>query len=150
MPFPPALILLAFPLLELGGLVAAARAFGSGPVIAWVIATAVLGGVLLRFAGWATLLGVRESMQKGEVPVADMLSGAAMGLAAVLLILPGLITDALGLLLLIAPLRRFAAAAFVRRAAAAPSSGPRVIDGEFTVVAPPPPASPAETLPPPE
>ncbi len=151
MPFPPALILLAFPLIELIGLIAAGRAFGAGPVLAWVLGTAVLGGVLLRAAGWATLKGMQESLRQGEAPIADMLSGAAMTFAAILLILPGLITDALGLLLLIAPLRRFAAAAFAGGAAPRAPSGPTVIDGEFTVVAePPPPEPPADPLPPPD
>jgi UPF0716 protein FxsA len=78
-----------------------------------------------------------------------MLSGAAMTLAAILLILPGPITDFVGLLLLIGPLRRFAAAACAR-ANSEPSDGPTVIDGDFRVVDDPPPAPPAaETLPPP-
>jgi UPF0716 protein FxsA len=149
MPFPPALIFLAFPLLELAGLIAAGRTFGVGPVLAWVFASAALGLFLLRAAGWATLRGMQASMQKGEVPLADMLSGAAMTFAAILLILPGFITDVLGLLLLIAPLRRFVAAGFCRDAAP-PPSGPTVIEGEYSVVAdPPPPSAPADPLPPP-
>ncbi len=151
MPFPFVLIFLAFPLIEIFGLASVARVYGPGPVLAWVLASAVLGGFLLRAAGWATLKGIQESMRNGEAPLADMLSGAAMSLAAVLLILPGFITDALGLLLLIGPLRRFAAAAFSRRSApAAPRGGSTVIEGEFSVVADPPPAPSAEIPPPPD
>ena len=67
MPFPPpALIFLAFPLLELAGLIAAGRAFGVGPVLAWVIVSAALGLFLLRAAGWATLGGDAGVDAKGR------------------------------------------------------------------------------------
>ncbi len=149
MPFPPALLLLAFPLLELVGLIAAGQAFGALPVLAWVFASAAIGVFILCVAGWTTARGVQAAMLRGEVPLADMLSGAALSMAAILLIVPGFITDVLGLLLLIGPLRRGLDAVLSGRAAPPPSAsgGTTIIEGEFSVVADPPPADP---LPPPD
>ena len=74
--------------------------------------------------------------------------------ASVLLIIPGFLTDAIGLLLLIAPLRTALGAAFAAHAAAraAKRRDDGVIEGEFTIVDAPPegPVEPLEPLPPPE
>jgi len=151
MPFPFPLLILALPLLELAGLIVAGAHVGALPVIAWVIASAAIGGNILRAAGWETARKVQAAMAHGEMPLSELLSGAALSVAAILLILPGFLTDILGLLLLIGPLRRFLGGLIAARAAHVSQHGSAtVIEGEFTVVDEPPAdaARPPQGLPP--
>jgi UPF0716 protein FxsA len=53
-------------------------------------------------------------MERGEAPAIEMLEGALLALMGILLLLPGFITDALGFLLLIPPLRRFLVVEFLK------------------------------------
>jgi len=150
MPFPLPLLILALPLAELAGLIVVGGRVGAFPVIAWVVLSAVIGGNILRIAGWETARKVQAAMTRGEMPLSEMLSGAALSIAALLLILPGFLTDALGLLLLIGPLRRAIGALIAGRAAHAAKHGDAtVIEGEFTVVDEPDssPAAPPRGLP---
>ncbi|MBN2752502.1 MAG: FxsA family protein [Rhodospirillaceae bacterium] len=141
MPFPFALLLLAFPLLELAGLIVAGSRMGALPVLAWVVLSAIIGANILRIAGWATTRKIQDAMRKGSLPLAEMLSGAALSMAAILLILPGFISDAIGLLLLIGPFRRVLGGLIVTRATRPPGTGDSsIIEGEFTIVDTPPPA----------
>lgn len=154
MPFPLAILLLALPILELAGLIVAGEEFGAVPVIAEAILSAIAGVNLLRITGWVTARKVQDAMMKGELPVGQMFEGAALSLASILLIIPGFLTDAIGLLLLIAPLRTALGAALAAKAAAntARRRDDGVIEGEFTVVEDAPPAEPdkpSQPLPPP-
>ena len=54
-------------------------------------------------------------MEQGEAPAIEMLEGALLAVMGILLLLPGFITDALGFLLLIPPLRRFLVLEFLKR-----------------------------------
>ena len=69
----------------------------------------MLGVLVLRAAGLATALRARESLNRGELPAQTMLEGLMMALAGGLLILPGFISDVLGLVLLLpfGPLTRW-------------------------------------------
>lgn len=156
MPFPLAIVLLALPILELAGLIFIGGEFGVLPVLAWAILSAIAGVNLLRITGWVTARKVQDAMMRGTLPVGEMFEGAALSIASVLLIIPGFLTDAIGLLLLIAPLRSALGAVLAAKTVAA---GTRrrddgVIEGEFTVVDEPPrgepPTEPTSPLPPPE
>ena len=154
MPFPVAILLLALPIIELAGLIAVGREFGVLPVLAWAILSAIAGVNLLRITGWVTARKVQDAMVKGELPVGQMFEGAALSFASILLILPGFLTDAIGLLLLIAPLRVALGAALAAKTAATATRrrDDGVIEGEFTVVDDAPPAepeAPPAPLPPP-
>jgi len=151
MPFPFHLLILALPIAELAGLIVVGGRVGALPVIAWVILSAIIGANILRIAGWETARKVQAAMARGEMPLSEMLSGAALSIAALLLILPGFLTDILGLLLLIGPLRRAIGGLIAARAAhTAQHGGSTVIEGEFTVVEDPdqPPKPPHPGLPP--
>lgn len=98
--------ILALPLVEIGLFVTLGAKLGLWLTLAWVILTGVLGVLLLR--GMA--LGGREGLQRGvreglHDPLSPLAHRALIGVAAVLLILPGFFTDALGLLLLLPPVR---------------------------------------------
>jgi UPF0716 family protein affecting phage T7 exclusion len=67
----------------------------------------MLGVLVVRVAGLATALKARESLNRGELPAQQMLEGLMLALGGGLLVLPGFISDAAGLLLLLPPVRRF-------------------------------------------
>lgn len=93
------------PIAEIYVLLTAGGAFGVLPVIAACLGTAFLGGWLIRLQGMAALNAARLDMNEGRLPVASAIDGALLFVAAPLLMTPGFITDALGFLLLVPPLR---------------------------------------------
>lgn len=115
-PFIPAfLIFVVAPLTELYFLIEVGSHIGGIATIALTVFTAVLGGLLVRLQGLSVLLRVREMTARGEVPAIEMLEGAVLMLAGLLLLLPGFITDTIGFLLLITPLRRALILGWLRR-----------------------------------
>lgn len=131
------LLLIGWPLIEIYLLIQVGSAIGALPTILLMILTAVLGTWLVRLQGFGVLLRVRGLMDKGEVPAFEMMDGALLLLAGLFLLLPGFVTDALGFLLLIPPLRRWMIGRSVRIVPAVrPSSGggrenPRIIEGDY-------------------
>jgi UPF0716 protein FxsA len=96
----------AIPLLELYLLLAVGQRLGPAWTIALVLATAALGAYLSKTQGLRTLERMRENMSRGVAPAGELVNGALILLAGVLLIVPGFLTDAVGFCLLIPPLRR--------------------------------------------
>ena len=93
------------PIVEIALLIAFGDAFGFWPTLAFVVATAFIGARLISLQGRATYEQVRAELALGRLPGAAMAHGAMILLAGVLLLTPGLITDAAGVLLLIPPVR---------------------------------------------
>ena len=94
------------PLLEIAVFIAVGGQIGLWPTLAIVILTAIAGTTLLRWQGFTTLYKAREQMARGEVPVAELFDGLCLIAAGALLLTPGFVTDAVGLLLFIPPVRR--------------------------------------------
>ena len=90
-------------LLTVGGL------FGAPPVIAACLATALLGGWVIRLQGLAAINAARRDLNEGRPPVDSAVDGALLVVAAPFLMTPGFITDAMGFLLLVPPVRRLLA-----------------------------------------
>ncbi|MGY0007153.1 FxsA family protein [Micromonospora sp. I033] len=111
---PPALLLLA--LLELTVFVLVGRAVGFGFAVLLVFAASLLGLVLLRREGMRAWRGFRAAAESGQPPGQQVTDGLVGLLGALLLALPGLVSGAVGLLLLVPPVRRLARGG-VRRAA---------------------------------
>lgn len=111
MRLPIVLLMLAWPLLELALLIRTGQAIGVWPTLGIVVATAVLGVVVLRRQGNRMLSRLQEALAAGRAPADDgtLAAGPMVVLAAMLLILPGLMTDVAGLLLLIPGIRRLVA-----------------------------------------
>lgn len=106
-------LLTALPLLEIALLVKFGQWAGVWLTLAVVIGTAVAGVGVLQRQGLAMMLRTQEAVMRGEPPVGAMMEGAMTVMAGVFLIMPGLITDTLGLLLLIPPVRHFIATRLV-------------------------------------
>lgn len=101
--------LMVLPLLEIAILVKFGQWAGVWITLAVVIGTAVAGVGILQRQGLTMLVRTQEAVMRGEPPVGAMVDGGMMVLAGGLLIMPGLITDTLGLLLLIPAVRHFVA-----------------------------------------
>ncbi|WP_089042383.1 FxsA family protein [Pseudomonas fluorescens] len=110
------LLFLLFPVLELFVFVKVSGAIGFFPALLLIIVGSMLGVLVLRVAGLATALRARESLNRGELPAQTMLEGLMMALAGGLLILPGFISDVLGLVLLLPFTRKLLAGKMRQRA----------------------------------
>jgi UPF0716 protein FxsA len=110
------LLFLLFPVLELFVFVKVSGAIGFFPALLLVILGSMLGVFVLRIAGLATALRARESLNRGELPAQTMLEGLMLALGGGLLILPGFISDVLGLIMLLPVTRRSLANKLRRRA----------------------------------
>lgn len=130
---------LAIPLIEIALFVTVGGWIGLWPTLAIVIGTGIAGMAVIRRQGVQALQGLRQATQMRQNPLGQMAENALVGMAGVFLILPGFLTDTLGLLLLIPPVRRLVIGLLAARAQAYgsasfdghPRSGPDVIDGEF-------------------
>ena len=119
------LVVIGFPLLELWLLVKVGAVIGALAVLALVIASAMLGGAVLRRVGWRTLTRMDLRRQQGQSGGRELVDGFILALGGALLILPGLIGDTLGLMFLLPPLRRWVANRFLGRPAPANASAAR-------------------------
>jgi UPF0716 protein FxsA len=109
------LAVLALPVMELAAFIAVAAEIGLLGALALVAATSLAGALILRHAGGNHIARMRVALDQGSFTAleADGTGSLAL-LAGILLLIPGFITDALGLLLLVAPLRRSLGAALRR------------------------------------
>lgn len=103
-------VLLLIPLLDAMLLVTLATSIGPvdlGAVatVALVVLTALIGLLLVRAEGRHTLRSLQSKLAQGEVPTDELLDGALLLVAAVLLLTPGLVTDLLGIVLVLPPTR---------------------------------------------
>jgi len=97
----PLLLFIGLPLAEIVLLVKAGDAFGFWWTIAWIFVSALVGIVLVRRQGLAAIARAQEAQEAGEIPVGAILTGIRLAFAGVFMIIPGFITDAMGLLLLL-------------------------------------------------
>jgi UPF0716 protein FxsA len=135
------LIFVGAPLIELYLLIEVGSVIGALPTIALSVFTAVLGGLLVRMQGFAILFRAQSQLADREVPAFELLEGALLLLVGFALMLPGFITDAVGFLLLIPPLRRWLILRWLKnrgmlqpgeRPAAEPQRrADRIIEGEY-------------------
>ena len=137
MVFAIAFALVVMPLVEIGLFITLGGWLGLWPTLAVIVFTAATGAALLRHQGLATLRRARHSLRQGRAPLAEMFDALCLFAAGLLLFTPGFVTDALGGLLLIPPVRGALRRAVARRLAAAsgpvppPGGGAPVIEGEY-------------------
>jgi UPF0716 protein FxsA len=93
------------PIAEIALLISFGTAFGFWPTFALVVATAFLGSWLVSLQGRATLNQVRTQASSGKLPGAAIAHGAMILIAGAFLLTPGLMTDAVGFILLIPVVR---------------------------------------------
>ncbi|MFK5984586.1 MAG: FxsA family protein [Pseudomonadota bacterium] len=109
------IILIALPITEIYFLIEVGSVIGAIPTIIITIFTAVTGISLIRIQGISTVQKLQMSLQQGLSPAKEILEGVMLMLAAVSLLMPGFLSDSLGFLLLIPPLRRWLASLYIAK-----------------------------------
>ena len=94
------LLLIGIPLLEIYLFIKIGSQIGPFNTISLILITAFVGVIYARYEGFNTLKAGISQLIKNEIPIYEILSGAALAFAAMLLILPGFATDILGFLII--------------------------------------------------
>ncbi|MGD8982976.1 MAG: FxsA family protein [Desulfobacteraceae bacterium] len=89
------------PFIEIYLLIKIGSYLGAFNTVVIVILTACLGALLARYQGFQTMLRVRQSLERGEMPAEDLLDALLILLAGIVLLTPGFLTDLAGLMILI-------------------------------------------------
>ncbi len=139
MPVLAVLVLCAFA--EIATLIAVGRALGILPSLALVAVAAAGGIVLVRVLGLDALRRAEASLARGESPAGAVFDMACVVLAGILLAVPGFLSDALALALLVRPLRTWLGGLLWRGLQATPtvrvwkdSAGATVVEGEYVEI----------------
>lgn len=99
------LILLGLPLAEIAGFVIVGKAIGLWATLGLIILSSIVGGFLLRRQGMQLLRQLSSEGREGRAPGRALIDGAMIVVAGILLLLPGFITDIIGLALFLPPVR---------------------------------------------
>jgi UPF0716 protein FxsA len=128
------LLFVVVPVVELVALFAVADQIGLLPAVASLLAVSFFGTWLVKREGIGVLRRMQLTVGRGEVPTDEVVDGGLLVVAGALCLVPGFVTDGLGLLLLVPPARGFARNRLIRRWAD-PGAGPgRVVDGRVVRV----------------
>jgi len=101
------LLLIGIPILEIYLFIKIGSQIGAFNTISLIFITAFLGILYARYEGFNTIKSGMSQLIKNEMPIYEIISGATLAFAAMLLILPGFATDVFGLLIIFPPTRRF-------------------------------------------
>ena len=94
------LLLVIVPVIEIYLFIKVGLYIGAFNTILLILLTAIIGIMYARYEGFNTLRSGMSQLIKNQMPVYEIISGAALAFAALLLILPGFATDLVGLLLI--------------------------------------------------
>ena len=98
-------ILIGIPAIEIYVFAEVGGIIGGWATVGLTLLTAALGAIMFRSQGTAVLQRAQEQLQREETPLAEIIDGVGLLLAAAFLFLPGFVTDIAGFLLFIPPLR---------------------------------------------
>ena len=101
------LIILFVPLIEIYLFIQIGGQIGAFNTILIILLTAVIGIYFVRMQGLNTLRSGVTQIYRNKLPVYELISGAALAMAALLLIIPGFATDIIGFLLILPVTRNF-------------------------------------------
>ena len=101
------LFIIGIPAIEIYLMIKVGGVIGAFNTILLIFFTAVTGIFFVRIAGLSALRSGLNQLVKNEIPMYEIISGAALAFAALLLIIPGFLTDILGFLLIIPTTRKF-------------------------------------------
>ena len=94
------LLILLVPIVEIYLFIKIGSHIGAFNTISLILITAVIGIYYARYEGLNTLRSGIRQMIKNEMPIYEIISGAAIAFAAILMILPGFLTDFLGIIII--------------------------------------------------
>tara|TARA_B100000029_G_scaffold465324_1_gene499909 strand:+ start:256 stop:681 length:426 start_codon:yes stop_codon:yes gene_type:complete len=101
------IFIIGIPLIEIYLLIKVGSVIGAFNTIFLILFTAIGGVYFAKMAGLNAMRSGVNQLIKNELPVYEIISGAALGFAALLLIIPGFLTDVMGFLLIVPVTRKF-------------------------------------------
>ena len=125
------LLLISIPLIEIYLFIKIGSYIGAFNTVSLILITAIVGIIYARYEGFNTLRSGMSQLIKNELPVYEIISGAALTFAALLLILPGFATDLMGLILIFPPTRKLILKNFSKKYTSKNQKKKDYIDGEF-------------------
>ena len=100
------LLIISIPLIEIYLFIKIGSQIGAFNTVSLILITAFIGVIYARYEGVKSIKSGMSQIIKNEIPIFEIISGAALAFAAFLLILPGFATDTLGLLIIFPPTRK--------------------------------------------
>ena len=94
------ILIIGIPLIEIYLFIKIGSQIGAFNTVLLILTSAVIGVAYARYEGFNTLKSGMSQLLKNEIPIYELISGAALAFAAILLIFPGFATDVIGLLLI--------------------------------------------------
>ena len=102
----PLILIIVIPLIEIYLFIKIGSSIGAFNTISLILITAIVGVYYARYEGLNTLKSAISQIVTNKLPIYEIISGAALAIASLLLILPGFATDLIGLLLIFPITRR--------------------------------------------
>tara|TARA_B100001063_G_scaffold205187_1_gene199987 strand:- start:202 stop:627 length:426 start_codon:yes stop_codon:yes gene_type:complete len=125
------LSVILIPIIEIYLLIKIGSQIGAITTILLIFTTAIVGIYYAKYEGLNTLRSGFIQLSKNEAPTYEMLSGAAIAFAALLLIIPGFATDIFGFLIIFPITRKFIFASFTKKYSQRENKKNNFIDGDF-------------------
>jgi len=125
------ILIIGIPLIEIYLFIKIGSAIGAFSTIALIIITALTGIIYAGHEGFNTLKEGFSQLARDEVPIYEIITGAAIAFAAFLLILPGFATDFLGFLLIFPFTRKLIIARFAKKSKTYKKTKKDIIEGQY-------------------
>jgi len=125
------LTIILVPIIEIYLFIKIGNQIGAFNTISLIFITAIIGIIYARYEGLNTLRSGFSQLIKNELPAYEIISGAAIAFAALLLIIPGFATDLIGFLIIFPITRKLFFGKFLKNYKNIKTSNKPYIDGEF-------------------
>ena len=125
------LTIILVPIIEIYLFIKIGNQIGAFNTISLIFITAIIGVIYARYEGLNTVKSGFSQLIKNELPAYEIISGAAIAFAALLLIIPGFATDLIGFLIIFPITRKLFFGKFLKNYKNTKTSNKTYIDGEF-------------------
>ena len=125
------ILIIGIPLVEIYLFIKIGSQIGAFNTVLLILVTAVIGVGYARYEGYNTLKTGMSQLLKNELPVYELISGATLAFAALLLIIPGFATDLIGILLIVPFTRKFILKKFIKKHDKTKKKNTNYIDGDY-------------------
>ena len=125
------ILIIGIPLIEIYLFIKIGSVIGAFSTITLIIITALIGIIYARHEGFNILRSGFSQLVRNEVPIYEIISGAAIAFAAFLLILPGFATDFLGFLLIFPFTRKLIIRRFAQKSKTYKKTKENFIEGQY-------------------
>ncbi len=123
-------LLIAIPGIEIFVMIKIGESIGALNTVVLIFLTAIIGIYYAKIEGLNTLRSGIYNLYKNKIPIFEIISGASIAIAALFLIIPGFVTDAIGFLLLIPFTRKIIINSFLKKQKIVKENKENFIDGE--------------------